>query len=240
LDDGGKREATIAELEQERAELGPKCKNLAEAIGEGTKESAFLRQSLEEKEDRLARVNARLKALKENKEHHAPPTRAEIDQRRAELIADIEPMNRCESRDALKALTVTIRSVPYRQFDSKKGAYGDKVVLRAEGTLYLSALLPTRVQDALTQLCGGPIHDLFEKIPIQVDLFEPSTGPQYGLQAYELSVSGKTPTQIGRLLGITKRRADIATAYGRAMHEAGITDPYQELTEKPQSASRWR
>jgi len=238
LDDGGKREATITELKEEKAELEPKCDRLGRAIGDSDQESETLVKLLGEAEDRLARVNATLKVLKENKERHVPPTRTEIDQRRAELITAIEPMNRCESRDALRATVGTIRSVPYRQFDSKKGAYGDKVVLRAEGTLYLSALLPIRTQDALTQLCGGPIHELFKTVPIRVDLFEPSTGPRYGLQAYELSKS-KTPTQVGRQLGITKRCADIATAYGKAMHEAGITDPYQELTEAPQTASRW-
>ena len=79
-----------------------------------------------------------------------------------------------------------------------------------------------------------------------VDLFEPSTGPKYGLAAVRLKEKAEEDeeelglTAIGRRLGINKRKANIALQYGRAMRAAGVTDPYRELTEPPAGASRWR
>jgi len=39
---------------------------------------------------------------------------------------------------------------------------------------------------------------------------------------------------------MTKRTACIARDYGKALKAAGQTDPYIELTEPPENASRWR
>jgi hypothetical protein len=74
-----------------------------------------------------------------------------------------------------------------------------------------------------------------------VDLFDPSTGPKYRLKAVALvDRYGRKPTGIGKELGITKRQACIAIAYGEALRAAGLTDPFIELTEPPKAASRWR
>jgi hypothetical protein len=139
------------------------------------------------------------------------------------------------SRDDIKALVGTIQAVPFRQFGS------DKVVLRARFSLRLAALLPARTRAALKSLCDGPVHEKFECIPMLVNLFKPSTGPEHGLKALELKEQQNLgPTAIGKKLGISKRRVDIAINYGRALREAGMTDPYIELTEPPTTASRWR
>jgi len=55
-----------------------------------------------------------------------------------------------------------------------------------------------------------------------------------------LAESGLRPTAIGKMLGMTKRTACIARDYGKALKAAGQTDPYIELTEPPENASRWR
>ena len=47
-------------------------------------------------------------------------------------------------------------------------------------------------------------------------------------------------TKIGKRLGITKRKADIAVQYGRELRAAGLSDPYIELKKAPSNASRWR
>jgi hypothetical protein len=105
----------------------------------------------------------------------------------------------------------------------------------------LFALLPFPTQAALAGLCDGPVADQFQKIPMTVDLFDPSTGPKYGLAAAALvDEYGRKPTRIGKELGITKRRACIAIEYGEALRAAGLTDPFVELTEPPEAASRWR
>ena len=74
-----------------------------------------------------------------------------------------------------------------------------------------------------------------------VDLFQPSSGPKHGQEALRLKMEeGLGLTAIGRRLGINKRQANIAVKYGKAMQAAGLTDPYIEVKEEPESASRWR
>ena len=117
----------------------------------------------------------------------------------------------------------------------------NKVVLRARFELRLAALLPARLRSAFANLLDGPVYSHFERIPMLVDLFEPSTGPKHGLKALRLKEEENlSPTAIGRRLGITKRQADIAVQYGKAMRAADLTDPYIELSEPPRAASRWR
>lgn len=91
-------------------------------------------------------------------------------------------------------------------------------------------------------ICGaiGPQVDDVSRIPMLVDLFDPSNGPKYGLQAFALKVQGLTLEKIGHELGVSKRSAHIAAECGKAMTEARISDPFIELTERPTSASRWR
>jgi hypothetical protein len=103
----------------------------------------------------------------------------------------------------------------------------------------VSALLPTRTRAALIGL-HGKLDDLgFERPAVKVNLFKPSTGPEHGLNAVALKAQGLGLTAIGKTLGITKRKANLATQYGEAMLAAGITDPFRELTGPPEKASRW-
>ncbi|MCC7420279.1 MAG: hypothetical protein IT428_08370 [Planctomycetaceae bacterium] len=74
---------------------------------------------------------------------------------------------------------------------------------------------------------------------VQVDLFEPSTGPKFWRQALELEQKGFGVTHIGKALGITKRGGCLARDYGLMMQEKGLDDPFVELTEPPAQASRW-
>lgn len=49
-----------------------------------------------------------------------------------------------------------------------------------------------------------------------------------------------TLTQIGELVGVSKRTAHQALQYARLMEENGSDDPFVELTTRPARASRWR
>jgi hypothetical protein len=77
-----------------------------------------------------------------------------------------------------------------------------------------------------------------------VNLFEPSTGPAHGLKAIALQRSGRALVDIGLALGFDRRvakdRVKVAIAYGHKLEDAGVTDPFVELTEPPANASRWR
>ena len=157
-----------------------------------------------------------------------------LKKRKENLIGRLQKMDRTVQED-LECLTGTIRAVPYGQFG------GNKVVLRARFAIHLWALLPFQTRAALVARCDSSIAEQFESIPVLVDLFEPSTGPEHGLEALRLKEEEHLGlTAIGRRLGITKRQANIAVQYGKAMRTAGVTDPYVELTQPPAAASRWR
>jgi hypothetical protein len=234
LDDAGAIEARRAHLQEKKIKLEKVAKRLGRAIAHSSKESDTLVKMLEDRENRLARIEAVLDSLQRKAIRCAPPTRAEIENRLSEVIAAVEKMDRT-SQDEIKQLVGEIRTVPCQQFGT------NKVVLRARFELRLAALLPARLRGVLKSLCDGPVYKQFECIPMLVDLFEPSTGPKYGREALRLKEEENLGLPaIGRRLGITKRRADLAVEYGRVMQVAGITDPYIELTEAPAAASRWR
>jgi hypothetical protein len=126
-----------------------------------------------------------------------------------------------------------IRVVPYQVFGS------NMVVLRAEFELRLVGIL---ADDLVRYLEGSEDWTPNEWLPVksvQVDLFEPSLAPKHALMAYEL-VRFLTLEETGELLGISKRQAHLSSKLGKAMHEAGIADPYIRLTVPPKAASRWR
>ena len=233
-DDDGKRETRRLQLRKEKVRLESALANLCDAIekGEGALDSLVRRSK--EREDKLAVVEAELEALDQRDKAVVVPARTDIEQRIAELVPRLEQMDRTV-RDELECLVGRIWAVPYQQFDS------DKVVLRARFQLRLWALLPPQTRALLIGLYDERIADEFDLVPMQVDLFKPSTGPRCGLRAVELETQhGWGPTRIGQKLRITKRKACIALEYGRKMRAAGITDPFIELTEPPKAASRWR
>ena len=234
LDDAGAMEARRDRLKESKVKLEKATKRLGRAIARSSKNSDVLLEMLETREDRLARVDARIGFLEKKARRCAPPTRAEIENRLSEVIAAVERMDRT-SRDEIKLLVGTIRAVPYQQFGS------NKVVLRARFELRLAALLPARLRGVLAGICDGPVYKQFACIPMLVDLFERSAGPKHGLEALRLKEEEDLgPTAIGRRLGITKRRANLAVQYGLEMRAKGVTDPYVELTAPPAAASRWR
>jgi hypothetical protein len=79
-----------------------------------------------------------------------------------------------------------------------------------------------------------------QPVPLTIDLFERSAGPQHFARALALSRFGHTLVQIGQELRIAKRQAHIAVQYGKALEVAGLSDPYVKLEGPPKAASRWR
>ncbi len=234
LEDGRRWQARRATLEQKQFELTTRCKKLERAIELSKSPPDSLVARLEKRADRLARVSAQLERLKSQEKLCAPPTPDELHERWQKLVSAVTTMDRA-SRDELKLLVGAIHAIPYRQFG------GNKVVLRAKFELRLAALLPTRVRVVLSRLLGDRLEERFGTIPVLVDLFEPSTGPRYGLAALALKEQEQLGlTAIGKRLGITKRQANLAVQYGTKLRDAGLTAPFVELTEAPANASRWR
>jgi DNA invertase Pin-like site-specific DNA recombinase len=233
LEDDGKRESRIVRLKQKKTKLEAVRERLLHAIEHGKQTSETLVARLETHEERWERVCAKLERLKRKEKLCLPPTREEIADRVGQILDSLAKMDR-SSRDPLKTLVGTIRAVPCQQFG------GNKVVLRAKFELHLAALLPPRTRVALGALGGSQSHEPFETIPMVVDLFEPSTGPKHGLAALSLREEQHLGlTAIGKQLDISKRQAHIAVEYGKTLREAGLVDPFVELTKAPQAASRW-
>ncbi|MBN8625688.1 MAG: recombinase family protein [Planctomycetes bacterium] len=232
IGDAASRDTRKAELRELIAELQAKIVALNDAL-EKAPDLESTRQRLGERELDLAEATGELEGLLQDDLNKRPPTRREIESRIAELLKLLATADR-HSREALSSLVDAIDAIPHRQFG------GDKVVLRARFEIRLAALLPARTRAALVGL-HGKLDDLgFERIAVMVDLFEPSTGPKYGLEALALYDQKIGLTEIGVRLGISKRQANIAVQYGRLLREAGLTDPFIELTAPPPQASRWR
>jgi hypothetical protein len=162
-----------------------------------------------------------------------PPTKQQILDQIAVMAKQILAMDR-EAGALLKRLVSPIRAVPCQQYGS------NKVVLRAKFDLRLAALLPEQVRAGLRGTYDGSLADRQMVIPMTVNLFECSAGPQHFAEALRLNRAGYTLIQIGQEMGIAKRQAHIAVQYGKALEEAGVNDPFIELTEPPSAASRWR
>ena len=113
------------------------------------------------------------------------------------------------------------------------------MVVRAEFELQLVNLLPHDLRQALE---GAVIKNAEWATPLKmtVDLFRPSEVPVNALRAIALYDAGRhTLDQIGQELGITLRNAHRAKELGKAMREAGLTDPYIRLTEPPANVAHW-
>lgn len=125
-------------------------------------------------QDQLDRARADQEYLDQQEQLVAVPTRAQLEQGIEQLASQLKEM-KGTVRAELKALVTKIEAVPYRQFGS------NKIVLRARFELNLAGLLPPQLRAAIACLSNGPIDKRFGMIPMLVDLFDPSTGPKYGL-----------------------------------------------------------
>lgn len=188
---------------------------------------------VQEKEDQLDRVEASLERLDTEQAALRLPRLDELTARIEELRLALATMDR-HSGPLLQTIVEGVEAFPCQQVDS------DKVVLRARIKLNLLGLIPAGVAVFLKSLPESRLPEILRPTVLQVDLFEPSSGPKHWRRALELEDQGYGLTQIGKALGITKRAANLARNYGRMMQEAGADDPFIELTEAPSKASRWR
>jgi len=209
--------------------------NLLDVAERGTSAKDSLAERIEVCEEKLARVSAELEDF--DAEYNVCFTGKEFVGRIEEFDERLQRFER-DVRSDLLQFVGTIEAVPHQQFGS------DKVVLRGRFVFHPYELLPARVRLALQKLHGDRLPDLLpdclQPVAISVDLFERSTGPEHWKMALELHEQGLGPTAIGKSLGISKRGACIARDYGRQLRQAGLDDPFLELTEPPATASRWR
>jgi len=223
----------LAEKQAEEAELSQGCARLLDAIEKDSESTDLLLLRLQQRREQLAVVSAKIEALRQQLAVPATlPTRSQIEAKIAQVKTQILVMDR-ETGVLLRHLVTQIRAVPYQQFGS------NLVVLRAHFDLKLMELLPDELLRVLRGTFDEVLADRLRTIPLRADLFKPSSGPRHFAQALALSEAKLTLVAIGEKLGTAKRQAHIAVQYGKQMREAGLIDPYVELTEPPAVASRW-
>jgi hypothetical protein len=88
----------------------------------------------------------------------------------------------------------------------------------------------------------GHVEDYERLDELVVDLFEPALHVRILPEAVRLrsQTPRQTLKQIGAALNVSYMTAKRALRYSKLMEELGAQEPYRELTEKPENASRWR
>jgi hypothetical protein len=88
----------------------------------------------------------------------------------------------------------------------------------------------------------GNMKNYDELTEIVVDLFEAPKHIRIMEEAVRLRNQTPQPTlkQIGAQLGVSYMSVKRALGYARLMQELAVTEPFRELYEKPENASRWR
>lgn len=233
LDDPDKLQSRIDALLSRDRGLTEICDRLGAIIEKRKDTPSTLIDRLAKHEKEQLRVRKQLKQLKRRQQNQVLPDMRQLLERIEDVIRRIQPMDR-ESGSVLRQFVSSIRFVPYLQFGT------NKVVLRARIECNLFLLFSYEVRGALQDICADEIENEFPSDTITVNLFEPSTGPKYGLAALALAEQGLGLTAVGKRLGLTKRRADLAIQYGKKLRAAGLDDPFIELTEPPKDASRWK
>jgi hypothetical protein len=88
----------------------------------------------------------------------------------------------------------------------------------------------------------GHVDDYDRLDEMVVDLFEPALHVKVMPEAVRLRSQKPRQTlkQIGAALNVSYMTVKRALRYAKLMEKLGTQEPYRELTEKPESASRWR
>lgn len=233
LGDGVERKSRRETLNAEISELEQTIKALNDALERIDDAPASTVERLKQREQELAERKWELEGLCIEGESLKAPSRNEIEERILYFVGRLTNIDR-HACDDMHALTGTIRAVPHRQFGS------DKIVLRAKFIVRLGALLPARTRAAFASLYDDPNWEHFEQIPLVINLFKPSTGPEHGINAYALTLQGVRHKDVMNSLKLSKRKTSIAIDFGADLASVGLSDPFIELTEKPSTASRWR
>ena len=227
------------DLKKDMADIKRQEERLLKVILEQDHPPDFLNDKLAELKAKIAEceIQSRKLSAQRNRET-ALPSRSELQTLLEQATRDLATCTR-ETNPLLAALLDgPIRAIPCQQFAT------NKIVLRAELTIQTSGLLPADLRRFLQEnSTSTPVGEVVRH-SLRIDLFEPSLAPKHAraaLQFYNSSV-GKRPTlqEIATHLGISKRSAHLALQLGKQMQQAGVSDPFISLSERPENASRWR
>ncbi len=186
--------------------------------------SEALRTKLTETEGAKAKLDAERAAVvaQPDEAPDIPPVEVLKEKARAAVgrMAFCDP----EFGRLMHQLVPKIEVFPYRLLD------GGAVVLRAKLTITLAPLLGR---------AAGAVSELVTR-EVTVDLFNPPQRVAYRERVVALRAAGRTEYEAAAELGLTVTAAQRAMALHRMMTEAGMTDPYQLVTNPPEGESKVR
>lgn len=227
------------QLESRSLDLQRQQQRLVAAIKKSDSPPKFLT-------DAVAELDSAEKQLRWDEQHLAAqlaqrvaiPSREEIAERFGEIASQLT-LGDADARPLLRELLDgPIQAVPYQPYGNSN------VVLRAEFTLQLTALMPNDVRLLVDGAAEPlPIRDVMKQ-QMSVNLFVPSKPQQHAknaLERYRAAVEyPPTLDQLAALVGISKRTAHLALQLGKQLDAAGMSEPFVRLTECPDKPARWK
>jgi len=213
-----------AVLEKEIAELEKQSANLAQAIAVGGE--------LEALTHRLREVERQLHNARQKKEQGDTTqlsstgyaSREEVDAALDRALLEVMRTS-FDFADLMRAIFPVFRVLPVQALDS--GAVRPRAFL----TFRPSAFLDHENKS-----------DSNDDVHLEFDLFEPPlhiANVQRCLDARSENPKA-TLRELAGLLGINYMTVKRSLSYARLMQEAGTSEPYQLLRERPSNASRWK
>lgn len=223
------RQRQAHDMEREIASLEKQSANLTAAIAEGGQLKALV-ERLKSVEASLNKVR-RTKAVQEKRskrDRHAVDSAKDVAARLEDHLRSLVSRS-YEFADLMRRILPDFAVWPVQALDT------GQVRPRANFTLRLAAL---RKEGETRDHQRADLPD----VPGSLDLFEPPLHIRNlaaCVTAWEehpkLSLK-----QIAALLGIQHMTVKRALDYSRRMRTLGLSDPYRELHDPPQEASRWR
>jgi hypothetical protein len=220
-------------LAEKKNRLNVRIRRLIKVLENKKNPSEKVLQRIEALEGRLRRTSGELGQLERLFSGSMIPSREDVLRRLQNVVRDLNADQKTAGV-ALRKVIRRIEAVPFQQFNSTV------IVLRGRIIVDVAGLLSIELASVLSELQGEGIANEFASTTVMVDLFRPSSGPAFGLKAEAMEREhGLGHMQIAKTLEITGRRAHLALQYGRAMRQAGLDDPFIELTSPPAKAAHW-
>jgi site-specific DNA recombinase len=218
----GRQNRSAAVMDRRIDQLEKRAARLAKAIGDGVELDAVVTEAKE--------VQGRLAAAREEQVRLAAEgDRAGVYRSAGEIEADLAnalAWLAAVSRDfagILRGLIPSFEVVPVQALDTP--------AVRPRARLTMSA--------AAWAKPGEPVPD---GVTSTIDLFDPPEHIRHAPRCWEAKQASPEASlqDLADALGINRMTVKRALDYRRRMDEAGVSDPYKELTACPSAASRWR
>jgi DNA invertase Pin-like site-specific DNA recombinase len=220
-------------LTEKENKLNRRISRLINIIANKTNPPASILRQIEKFEDRLRKTAGQRTRLERLRSGSMIPTREDVMRRVEAVVTDLDA-DQMTAGVALRKVIRRIEAVPFLQFNSSV------VVIRGRITVDVAGLLSVELASVLSELNAAGLEKEFSPTTVIVDLYKPSSVPAFGLKAEALSRKPQVSAfEVGKQLGLSKRVAHQAIQYGKALRQAGLEDPYVELTSAPDKAAHW-